>query len=96
MALRLRNKRWYPFIFLAGCAAILASWFYFAADHPPELLLSALGALTGFFYFAYRQHLDETRLFRELFADFNARYDKLNDGVELDSIRATRRRIVRE
>jgi hypothetical protein len=81
MALRLHNKRWYPSIFLFASAAIAASWFYFAAGHPPELLLSSLGALTGFFYFVYRQHLDETRLFKELFVEFNARYDKLNDGL---------------
>ena len=81
MALRLHNKKWYPFIFLFGSAAILAAWLYFAAGHPPELLLSGLGALAGFFYFAYRQHLDETRLFKELFVEFNARYGKLNDRL---------------
>lgn len=84
MALKLLNKRRYPFIFLFGSAAVLASWFYFATGHPPELLLSGLGALTGFFYFVYRQHLDETKLFKELFVEFNSRYDKLND--ELNSI----------
>lgn len=84
MALKLHNKRRYPFIFLFGSAAVLASWFYFATGHPPELLLSGLGALTGFFYFVYRQHLDETKLFKELFVEFNSRYDKLND--ELNSI----------
>jgi hypothetical protein len=68
---------------LFGSAAILAAWFYFAAGHPPELLLSGLGALTGFFYFVYRQHLDETKLFKELFVEFNARYDKLNDGLNV-------------
>jgi hypothetical protein len=86
MALKLHNKRRYPFIFLFGSAAILASWFYFATGHPPELLLSGLGALAGFFYFVYRQHLDETRLFKDLFVEFNSRYDKLND--ELNSILA--------
>jgi hypothetical protein len=43
--------------------------------------LSGLGALAGFFYFVYRQHLDETKLFKDLFLEFNARYDKLNDGM---------------
>ena len=86
MALKLHSKRWYPYIFLFGSVAILASWFYFAAGHPPELLLSGLGALTGFFYFIYRQHLDEAKLFKELFVEFNGRYNKLND--ELNKILA--------
>jgi hypothetical protein len=81
MALRLHNKKWYPFIFLFGSAAILALWFYYAAGHRPELLLSGLGALAGFFYFIYRQHLDETKLFKELFVEFNERYDKLNEEL---------------
>jgi hypothetical protein len=28
-----------------------------------------------------RQHLDEAKLFKELFAEFNARYDALNDDL---------------
>jgi len=86
MALKLHSKRWYPYIFLFGSVAILASWFYFAAGHPPELLLSGLGALTGFFYFIYRQHIDEAKLLKELFVEFNGRYTKLND--ELNKILA--------
>jgi hypothetical protein len=42
---------------------------------------SSIPPTSGFFYFVYRQHLDETRLFKELFVDFNARYDKLNDRL---------------
>jgi hypothetical protein len=47
----------------------------------PELLLSGIGAIAGFIYFLYRQHLDETKLFKDLFVEFNARYDKLNDDL---------------
>ena len=81
MALKLHNKRWYPVIFLIGSATVFAGWFRFAARHQPELLLSGIGAVTGFTYFLYRQHLDETKLFKELFVEFNARYDKLNDDL---------------
>lgn len=81
MALRLHNKRWFPLIFLGGAIALLAVWLRFAIGHPPELLLSCIGVIAGFAYFIYRQHLDETKLFKELFVEFNARYDKLNDGL---------------
>ena len=81
MALTLHNKRWYPYIFLIGSAAVIAGWFRFAEGHRPELLVSAVGAVAGFTYFLYRQHLDETKLFKELFVEFNIRYDALNDGL---------------
>ena len=81
MALKLHNKKWYPFIFLIGSGAVITAWFRFATGHRPELLLSGIGAIAGFTYFLYRQHLDETKLFKELFVEFNARYDKLNDNL---------------
>jgi hypothetical protein len=81
MALKLHNKRWYPFAFLLGSAAVLVVWHLFATWHRPELLLSSIGAVAGFSYFLYRQHLDETKLFKELFIEFNKRYDQLNDRL---------------
>jgi len=80
MALRLHNKRWYPCIFLIGSTAVVAG-LHPATGNRPELLLSCIGALAGFTHFLYRQHLDETKLFKELFVEFNARYDKMNDGL---------------
>jgi hypothetical protein len=81
MALRLHNRRWYPHIVLIGSAAVIAAWLRFAAGHPPELLVSAIGVVAAFTYFIYRQHLDEAKLFKELFAEFNVRYDALNDDL---------------
>lgn len=81
MALRLHNKKWYPLVFLAGSTAVVAGWFRFATEHRPELLLSGIGAVAGLTYFIYRQHLDETKLFKELFVEFNQRYDRLNDPL---------------
>jgi hypothetical protein len=81
MALKLHNKRWYPFAFLLGSVAVLVVWHLVATWHRPELLLSSIGAVAGFTYFLYRQHLDETKLFKELFVEFNHRYDELNDRL---------------
>jgi hypothetical protein len=80
MALRLHHRRWYPAIFLIGLVAASGACLRFAAGRP-ELLVTALGGVAGFTYFLYRQHLDETKLFKELFSDFNARYDALNDDL---------------
>jgi hypothetical protein len=81
MALKLQNKSWFPAILLIGCTAVFVTWLRFGANHGPEVLLSGLGAVAGFTYFLYRQHLDETKLFKELFVEFNERYGKMNDGL---------------
>jgi hypothetical protein len=57
--------------------------FHFKVGHRPELLLSAVGGVAGFGYFLYRQHLDEAKLFKELFVEFNTRYDALNDNLNV-------------
>jgi hypothetical protein len=81
MALRLHNKKWYPLIFLVGTAIVGGIWFHFEAGHQPEILISGVVAVGGFTYFFYRQHLDETKLFKELFVEFNERYDRLSDRL---------------
>jgi len=81
MALTLHNRRWYPLIFSILCATAIGAWLGFPAVHRQELLVSAIGGVAGFTYFLYRQHLDETKLFKELFAEFNYRYDALNDDL---------------
>ena len=81
MALTLHKKSWYPFVFLLSIGVVAACWHRFLPDHRPELLLSGIGTVAAFTYFLYRQHLDETKLFKELFAEFNARYDSLNDDL---------------
>jgi len=81
MALRLHNRRWYPIIFLIGFVTSIAVWWRFQVVRRPELLVSVIGGVAGFTYFLYRQHLDEAKLFKDLFAEFNSRYDALNDNL---------------
>lgn len=83
MALTLNNRRYYPVVFLVAFFAVLVGWIHFASGHHPELLVAVLGGVASFAYFIYRQHLDETRLFKELFSEFNDRYDGLNDDLNL-------------
>jgi hypothetical protein len=45
------------------------------------ILASVVTLGLGFCYFAQRQNLDELRLFKELFVDFNKRYNDLNDHL---------------
>lgn len=47
-----------------------------------NLFLSLIGGLLSFAFFVQKQKLDELKLFRELFKDFNDRYQLLNDDLE--------------
>ena len=46
-----------------------------------KITFPILGALLSFFYFLQKQRLEEMRLFRKLFTDFNSRYDKMNEKL---------------
>lgn len=46
-----------------------------------SFLYPAIGAVLGLSYFVLKQHLEETRLFKELFSEFNARYDAMNERL---------------
>ena len=81
MALRIHNRRWYPFALLIGVAIVVVSSSFLQSDHRSEFLIAGIGGVAAFTYFLYQQHLDQTKFFKELFVEFNARYDLMNDGL---------------
>ena len=50
-----------------------------------QIVLAILGVLLSFVYFIQKQQIDEAKLFKELFVDFNKRYSELS--VELNRIK---------
>jgi hypothetical protein len=72
----------YAPIILTGFVAVTV-WFLTGARGKDELslFLTIVGGLVSFFYFIQKQQLEELELFKELFADFNARYDRLNESL---------------
>lgn len=47
-----------------------------------KIALSGAGLLLGFIYFIQKQKLEETRLFKDLFADFNHKYQDMRERLE--------------
>src|SRR5262249_14262415 len=45
------------------------------------LFLTIVGGLASALYFIQKQKLEELQLFKELFIEFNSRYDKLNEAL---------------
>ena len=77
------NKRSrYPAIFLVAVATLITGIMLFVpSGRQPDFFLPAVAASAGFAYFLYTQHLQETKLFSDLFRQFNERYDRLNGDL---------------
>jgi hypothetical protein len=85
----LARRSRYPTIFLVTVAALATGiQLIVPTVKQAEAYLPAVAAAAGFAYFLYNQHLQETRLFTELFKQFNAKYDSLNErlnSIAMDS-----------
>jgi hypothetical protein len=83
-----RNYWWIAgAVVVAAIAVIVTS----GAPGRESLIATTLATALGFCYFVQKQKLDELRLFKDLFTDFNRRYDAMN--AKLEDIRAGDRRI---
>lgn len=63
---------------LVVAAGITLVWRLPPAERMPAAI-AVVGVGLGFGYFVQQQRLAETSLFKELFTEFNARYDRLNE-----------------
>ncbi len=80
----IRFKFWcFDYYWLLICLAS-AIGLLFTHQEPIATIATIVGSLLSLAYFLQKQKLEETRLFREIFKECNARYDLLND--ELQSI----------
>jgi hypothetical protein len=79
--MRLREYTWHPIALGVAYVAVVAAWLAIPRLGPPEFLLSAIGGVSALGFFLYSRHLEQAKLFKELFVAFNARYDGLNDDL---------------
>lgn len=81
---RLGNRRWYPWLFVSLCIGFFAFAYEVSGKNlNVGWIVSGLGAAGGVTTFLFTQHLQETRLFTDLFQRFNARYDELNQRLNV-------------
>jgi len=69
----------YGWILLVVLAAVFSALFALKLQFS-EAVAAAGGALSVL-YFVQKQKLEEMRMFRELFREFNERYDKMNEDL---------------
>jgi hypothetical protein len=74
--------RWHiVIVILLVFAAILAPIIFKRHFSNWQAVIPLVGGLFAFVYAVERQKLNESRLFRELFSEFNGRYDELGGGL---------------
>lgn len=77
----LADRQRYPLAFVAVSACAYFVLFVCFPTRSNELVVPVTGLLAGLGYFLYAQHLQETRLFVDVFRQFNERYDHLNKDM---------------
>ena len=78
MKIVLKYYAWVALFLIVGAVWLIQ---VLALPNPMTQFIGALGIVLGFTYFAQQQHLEETRLFLELFTRFNERYNKLSEQL---------------
>lgn len=74
--------------FITGVIIVLVtilSFVFYRNGEDWKILFPIIGGAVSLIYIVEKQQLDEALLFKQLFYDFNARYDKLNE--ELNKIK---------
>jgi cell shape-determining protein MreC len=78
---RLLFKYYIVVLFIAFLTFLAILVFDPSARNNPSVSITALGGLVSFYYFIQKQQLDELTLFKDLFDNFNSRYDSLNQSL---------------
>ena len=77
--------RYYLPIALTACLLVIIVAVIVRDDIDWRLSVTIVGGILSSIYFVQKQRLEELRLFKALFTEFNSRYDALNE--ELNQIR---------
>jgi len=60
---------------------VFSLWAILPALRSWSFLYPSVGAVLGLSYFVLKQHLEDIRLFKELFSAFTSRFDKMNERL---------------
>jgi hypothetical protein len=74
-----RNHFW--FIGAIIVVAVVLAVALYRRSEDWRVLLPVIGGAVSFIYIIERQLLEEAKLFKELFVDFNRRYDEMNEDL---------------
>ncbi|MEE8113221.1 MAG: hypothetical protein V3T23_02590 [Nitrososphaerales archaeon] len=68
---------------IAVLALVIVIFLIVSDSQPPDwkIVLTLIGSTISFVFFVQKQKLEELKMFKELFTEFNSRYDNLNDKL---------------
>jgi hypothetical protein len=72
------HRNYLVIVIIAFLLTSLAAGFLYVRGVDWRISLPVIGGLVSFMYFIQKHQLDEARLFKDLFVEFNRRYDDLN------------------
>ena len=72
-----RNSGWLSAVVLA--MTLVFAWQFMGQNW--QIVVTTAGVALSLVYFVQKQKLEELHLFKELFVEFNARYDKIQDQL---------------
>ena len=81
MSFKLYRSNKYPVVFGILGIAVLGTSFLFDPAERLSFILPLITTIGGLAAFLYSKHSKEIELFRQLFHEFNARYDELNSPL---------------
>lgn len=73
--------RYYGLIALIAFSVVAVLALTSVPDFDWKILLLSVSAILSFVFATQRQKLEELKLFKELFTEFNGRYNELNEGL---------------
>ena len=83
MPINVRKKFWfyehYWWLLCIAVASAIAT--LLARNEPVPTMATVVGAIFSVAYFLQKQNFEEIGLFREIFKECNARYDKMNENL---------------
>lgn len=68
----------YYWIIVLAAFTCLVTWPLVIGPADPKIMAAAIAGLLSFTFFVQKQKLEELKLFKDLFANFNAKYEQLN------------------
>ena len=83
MTVSVKFKFWFyaNYWWVVGLALMLSLTYFWAEGTPSQVAIPAVATLLSLIYFLQKQKIEELRLFREIFAECNSRYDEMNENL---------------
>ena len=88
MSFKLQRRNRYPVIFGFLGLAVFVATFWIDPSQRLSFIIPLFTMIGGVAAFTYSKHSQETELFRQLFKEFNVRYDALNAPLNEIYLRA--------